>query len=418
MVQKAIVEKKLSKFEMRVRIPVYNKATTDPTATPTDQLYIAVAQTLPGCSPCYQEGDVVLVTFENDDISKPIISGLLYRDGMPKGTLDVNADSLKVNVNTELSEDTNIGNVQPESIKKLNDKYKNNIKAVKIEYALSTDEKNFIPVEGSNGEWNIIAPTREPKSYMWQRTSVLYENETVNITMTCISGADGSTVKITTVVEYAVGDNDTTPPETGWNSDLEQVMSQAQGKYLWTRTTMSYSNDSEDSVSYQVTFISGEITDIITLYCLSNSNVEPLGEWSEEVPNWDTMQFIWIRQRIVYADGTYFDTDPVLHTVFNNFNDVLNAHRQTIEKNEYFLNTIYSDYVILNDSISLVNNYIKEGLLEQSYDGTNAKVYGVQIGLNFSFVNAYVRYTEDSADRKVFDSGWLSYDAQIGRAHV
>ena len=56
MIQKAIIEQKIDKYSMRVRIPVYNKIKSDPTATPTDELYVASIQTLPGCSPNYQEG--------------------------------------------------------------------------------------------------------------------------------------------------------------------------------------------------------------------------------------------------------------------------------------------------------------------------------------------------------------------------
>ena len=73
MLQKAIIEKKLDKYSMKVRIPVYNKVKSDPTATPTNEFYTATIQTLPGCSPNYQEGDVVIVDFENDDVSFPII---------------------------------------------------------------------------------------------------------------------------------------------------------------------------------------------------------------------------------------------------------------------------------------------------------------------------------------------------------
>ena len=77
MLQKAIIEKKIDKYSMKVRIPVYNKIKSDPTATPTEELYTAIIQTLPGCSPVYQEGDLVLVEFENDNISLPVIIALV-----------------------------------------------------------------------------------------------------------------------------------------------------------------------------------------------------------------------------------------------------------------------------------------------------------------------------------------------------
>ena len=184
MIQKAIIEEKLNRYEMRVRIPVYNKAKTDPTATPTEQLYIARIQTLPGCSPSYKVDDVVLVTFENDLISKPIIIGLLYREGMEIRTTDIVADTLSVNVNATLTNDTILGDVTPEEIKKLSDKYTNNVAGVLIEYALSTSAYEFNGIS----PWSVTVPTMDAfGNYIWQRTTITYENGSITRTISCIS---------------------------------------------------------------------------------------------------------------------------------------------------------------------------------------------------------------------------------------
>lgn len=112
---------------MRVRIPVYNKSATDPTATPTNQLYTALVTTLPGCSPIYQLGDVVLVVFENNILSSPIIIGLLYRKGMSIGMSTLNADSIDVSINSNFSEDTTIGDVDAKDLSLVVDKLNNGL---------------------------------------------------------------------------------------------------------------------------------------------------------------------------------------------------------------------------------------------------------------------------------------------------
>lgn len=291
MLQKAIIERKLDKYSMKVRIPVYNKIKSDPTATPTDELYTAAIQTLPGCSPNYQVDDVVLVDFENDNISYPIIVGLLYRQNMPEGSTDINADSLKVNVNTNLSENTLIGSVTPDSIKKLNDKYANNVKKVVIEYSLSNYQDHY----DSFTEWSEQAPQYWPDKYMWQRTTVTYENDTITRSMTCIQGAKGESGSITieeTYVKYAVSNSGTTPPSTSapnvWYDNPQQTTDV--NPYLWSWTYVRYSDGTSNS-TFGVSRTSPNIQ-IVYLYKRSATTISQI-DWQNNLTyNFDTKQFV------------------------------------------------------------------------------------------------------------------------------
>lgn len=292
MLQKAIIEQKIDKYSMKVRIPVYNKIKSDPTATPTDELYTAIIQTLPGCSPVYQEGDLVLVEFENDNISLPVIIGLLFRQNMPESSTDINADSLKVNVNTNLTENTLIGSVTPEAIKKLNDKYTNNVKRVVVEYSLSNYEDHY----DQFSQWSEQAPQFWPGKFMWQRTTVTYENDLTTRSMTCIQGAKGdpgSGITITdTYVKYAINNSGTTHPSTSaqnvWYTNPPQTTDV--NPYLWSWTYVLYS-DGTSTNTFNVARTSANSI-IVYLYKRSASDITHI-DWSQTLTyDFDTKQFV------------------------------------------------------------------------------------------------------------------------------
>lgn len=292
MLQKAIIEQKIDKYSMKVRIPVYNKIKSDPTATPTDELYTAIIQTLPGCSPVYQEGDLVLVEFENDNISLPVIIGLLFRQNMSESSTDINADSLKVNVNTNLTENTLIGSVTPEAIKKLNDKYTNNVKRVVVEYSLSNYEDHY----DQFSQWSEQAPQFWPGKFMWQRTTVTYENDLTTRSMTCIQGAKGdpgSGITITdTYVKYAINNSGTTHPSTSaqnvWYTNPPQTTDV--NPYLWSWTYVLYS-DGTSTNTFNVARTSANSI-IVYLYKRSASDITHI-DWSQTLTyDFDTKQFV------------------------------------------------------------------------------------------------------------------------------
>lgn len=66
---------------------------------------------LPGCNPVYATGDVVYVDFEQNDMANPIIIGSLLSSESKNSIVNLNAESLIVNVNTQLSDDIQIGEV-------------------------------------------------------------------------------------------------------------------------------------------------------------------------------------------------------------------------------------------------------------------------------------------------------------------
>ena len=112
MITKAIIESDQINNQYRIRIPKYHKLQGVSTSTPTDQLPFATVCYIPGIIPIYSVGDIVYVDFENDDLSFPVILGkLLCDDNKDKTLPNIKANSLSVDIDTRLSNDTQIGTV-------------------------------------------------------------------------------------------------------------------------------------------------------------------------------------------------------------------------------------------------------------------------------------------------------------------
>lgn len=81
MIQKAIVSEILDSFQLKIRIPKYDKLASSVDGVSSEDLSTGIICAYPGMEVAYTAGDVVLVAFENDEISKPVVLGLLYREG-------------------------------------------------------------------------------------------------------------------------------------------------------------------------------------------------------------------------------------------------------------------------------------------------------------------------------------------------
>ena len=99
MIQKGIIAQVIDKYTYKVRIPKYDKIESATASTKTDDLSSGIVCTIPGVDIIYTVGDVVLVSFENDELSKPIILGLLYRENS-----NSDSDISVSNVDSSLSE--------------------------------------------------------------------------------------------------------------------------------------------------------------------------------------------------------------------------------------------------------------------------------------------------------------------------
>lgn len=127
-------------------------------------------------------------------------------------------------------------------------------------------------------------------------------------TITVVRIADGTSVNITsTSVEYQKSSSGTAAPST-WQSTIPDVPA---GQYLWTKTTVYYSNG-KSTVSYSVakqgsTGAAGKgIKSTAITYAKSSSNTAaPSSGWQGSVPATDsTNKYLWTRTVFTYTDNT------------------------------------------------------------------------------------------------------------------
>ena len=92
--------------KLRVRIPTLNGVKESTASTPSEQLEWASILQTPGIDIDYKVGDVVVVGFEDNDLSSPIVLGFLkLSEGsskVPQGRLFLSTVSLTVSQNVIL----------------------------------------------------------------------------------------------------------------------------------------------------------------------------------------------------------------------------------------------------------------------------------------------------------------------------
>lgn len=140
------------------------------------------------------------------------------------------------------------------------------IKNTEITYATSA----FGTTPPENG-WSTSIPQVAPAYYLWTRTKWFYTDDTTEVGYSVarmgtrgpkgdsgsdgLPGKNGVGLKGTEVV-YGLSDNDQSAPTT-WT---QQVPSLVKGKFLWTRTTWTYT-DTTSETAYQKTYIARDGND-------------------------------------------------------------------------------------------------------------------------------------------------------------
>ncbi|ASD50976.1 receptor binding protein [Streptococcus phage D4276] len=129
-----------------------------------------------------------------------------------------------------------------------------------------------------------------------------------------LPGKDGVGLKTTTII-YGISDSDTAMPKN-WSS---QVPTLVKGKYLWTKTTWTYTDNSSET-GYQKTYIAKDGNDgndglpgkdgvgirntTITYAIGTSGTVAPTNGWSSQVPNVPEGNYLWTKTVWDYTDNT------------------------------------------------------------------------------------------------------------------
>ena len=127
-------------------------------------------------------------------------------------------------------------------------------------------------------------------------------------------GQDGRGIS-TTKITYQQHTSGTATPTGNW---LNSIPSPVKGRYLWTRTVITYTDSKDTTTTYSVSYHAKDgkegsdgvgITSDLVEYKLSKSGTEaPSGTWSKTVPTPIKGQYLWTRHIINYTDGTKSET--------------------------------------------------------------------------------------------------------------
>jgi hypothetical protein len=111
MIYRGIVEEILNPFTIKVRIPLIHRIKNSTQHVVNKSLPEASICTLARSHPNLCIGDVVVVGFEANDLSKPIILGHLYKESFDNSAESIELNDLNVISETHLSKNTSIGDV-------------------------------------------------------------------------------------------------------------------------------------------------------------------------------------------------------------------------------------------------------------------------------------------------------------------
>lgn len=189
------------------------------------------------------------------------------------------------------------------------------IKDVDVLFYLSSSATSLI-----GGSWSTTSPTWVNGKYIWSKTRVIYTNTTTwESDPTCISGGKGENgLGIKSVIEeYYLSTSSSSLVGGSWSTSTPAWVN---GKYLWTRTVITYTDSSSTTTdAICVTGAKGDtgigVKSISGQYYLSTSySTTTGGSWSTTVPAWKDGKYIWTRSVITYTDNSYTETNPVCVT--------------------------------------------------------------------------------------------------------
>ena len=98
--------------------------------------------------------------------------------------------------------------------------------------------------------------------------------------------------------EYAVSDSNTEAPAKRWRTTIP---GRAENQYIWTRTSVTYYDNTTDQTEPQVLIPSDSF---VAEYRLSESSTEltPGDTWSSDSPIWRAGTYLWVRHKIQWSE--------------------------------------------------------------------------------------------------------------------
>ncbi|MDT2797783.1 hypothetical protein P7H47_11095, partial [Enterococcus cecorum] len=154
------------------------------------------------------------------------------------------------------------------------------------------------------------------------------------------AGRDGKGVK-SYAITYQAGTSGVSYPTGSWLSTIPNVPN---GQYLWSKTTLTYT-DNTTSDTYSVAYFpvngatgatgNGISSYTAEFYLSTSKATQSGGSWTTTPPTWSNGKYIWTRYKIGYTNGSIAYTTPHCSSEWEAVNDVqknLDAANQNIAK--------------------------------------------------------------------------------------
>ena len=232
------------------------------------------------------------------------------------------------------------------------------VQDVDVLYYLSTSSSSL-----SGGSWSTTAPAWVNGKYMWTRSVITYTDGSSTTTdAVCVTGAKGETgIGVKSYREqYYLSTSYSTPAGGSWSYN---VPSWTDGKFMWTRTVVTYTdNTTWTSDPVCVTGSAGPsgkgVKSFEVFYYLSTSSSSLVGgSWSTTAPKWEDGKYIWTKTKVTYTDNTTYESDPVCLTGGQGKTGLpgamLRPRGEWKPNTEYYHNDAFIDTVIYNGNNKL-----------------------------------------------------------------
>lgn len=228
------------------------------------------------------------------------------------------------------------------------------VSSIVEEYYLSTSSNSLV-----GGSWSTTPPTWENGKYIWTRSVITYTDSASTTTdPICVTGGKGATgIGVKSVSEqYYLSTSYSTTTGGSWSTT---VPAWKDGKYIWTRSIITYTDNSYTETN-PVCVTGGKgpsgndgkgVKAVDVLYYLSTSSSSLVGgSWSSTSPTWQNGKYLWSKTKVTYTDNSTWESDPACITGSQGQTGLPGAMirpRGKWDKNtEYYHNDAFVDVVI------------------------------------------------------------------------
>lgn len=230
------------------------------------------------------------------------------------------------------------------------------VSSIVEEYYLSTSSNSLV-----GGSWSTTPPTWENGKYIWTRSVITYTDSASTTTdPICVTGGKGATgIGVKSVSEqYYLSTSYSTTTGGSWSTT---VPAWKDGKYIWTRSIITYTDNSYTETN-PVCVTGGKgpsgndgkgVKSFGILYYLSTSSSSLVGgSWSTTPPTWQNGKYLWSKTKVTYTDDSTWESDPVCITGSQGQTGLPGAMLRPrgvwAPNTEYYHNDAFIDTVIYN----------------------------------------------------------------------